>query len=366
LTSPLLPRISRVRLSGFTPLFKGPIEFAVPNTSGPFVILGANTLGKTTILQSIVFAIAGIASTDVQDAREDKRFQWDLSYFRNRVNDPKNAEIQVHFTFGDTSIAVRRGLDSERVRGVKVDKAEWINSSEAPTIFEAQVLEVGGYQSLRDFRYMVHRLIYLPESRRNIVWSPEAQLTVFLLVCGEPLAENKFRLQAEELKACYNEMRHTHNSMTNVEKQLKKAEANFKDKKTKATPKAASKEETEKFDALNSELQEKTTAILHLFSAVDKKSRELRELSNQIETEESELSRLEEQFVLGTLQGIEKQSQALALHKLLVLKRCPSALNRQLTFQAKPSLALTMACALFVVLNIRLASLRQIWPSAKL
>jgi hypothetical protein len=71
---------------------------------------------------------------------------------------------------------------------------------------------------------MVHRLLYLPENRRNIVWSPDAQLTVFLLVCGEPSAENTFRQKGEEVKKCYNEMRHTHNSMTNVEKQLKKAE----------------------------------------------------------------------------------------------------------------------------------------------
>jgi integrase len=52
LSSPLLPRVSRVRLTGYAPLFREPIEFSVPDSPGPFVILGANTLGKTTIVLS--------------------------------------------------------------------------------------------------------------------------------------------------------------------------------------------------------------------------------------------------------------------------------------------------------------------------
>ena len=52
MSSPLLPRVSRVRLTGYAPLFREPIEFSVPDSPGPFVILGANTLGKTTIVLS--------------------------------------------------------------------------------------------------------------------------------------------------------------------------------------------------------------------------------------------------------------------------------------------------------------------------
>jgi hypothetical protein len=137
LSSPLLPRVSRVRLTGYAPLFSEPIEFSLPDSPGPFVILGANTLGKTTIVQSTVFAIAGTASADVQDAREDKRFQWDLSYFRNRITDPKSAEVRVDFNLGKRSLGVRRGLDSERIRGVRVDDADWVNSSEAPPCLKA-------------------------------------------------------------------------------------------------------------------------------------------------------------------------------------------------------------------------------------
>lgn len=324
MSSPLLPRVSRVRLTGYAPLFREPIEFSVPDSPGPYVILGANTLGKTTIAQSIVFALAGTASADVQDVREDKRFQWDLSYFRNRVDDPKNAEVQVDFCLGKKSVAIRRGLDSERVRGVRISNADWVNSSEAPALFESTILEAGNYESIRDFRYIVHRLLYLPENRRNIVWSPDAQLTVFLLVCGEASAEKGFRQRSAEVKRCYNEMRHTHNSMTNVEKQLKKAE-NLVATDPGSTAEATRDEKVigQAFEALNSELQKVTTKIAELYSNIDSRGRELRAFGTRIEKEESELSRLEERFVLGTLQSIERQSQALALHKLLVLKRCP-------------------------------------------
>ncbi len=116
----ILPRISRVRLTGFAPLFDKTVEFKIPEDPGSFLILGGNGLGKTTILQSIIFAIAGIADRDQQDAREDSRFKWDMSYFKDRLKDPKSAEVIVEFSLGKKNIEVRRGLNNEQIRGVRV------------------------------------------------------------------------------------------------------------------------------------------------------------------------------------------------------------------------------------------------------
>lgn len=148
----ILPRICRVQLSGFAPLFDQSVEFSVPDKPGSFLILGGNGLGKTSILQSVVFAIAGIADHDLQDARENSRYKWDMSYFKDRVNEPQNAEILVEFLLGKTRIQVRRGLDNDKVRGVRIDDAEWINSKEAPGVYEQAVIRASRCVCLRDFR----------------------------------------------------------------------------------------------------------------------------------------------------------------------------------------------------------------------
>src|SRR5690242_20308324 len=135
-----LPRICSARLNGFAPLLSKPAEIKIPAKAGSFLILGGNGLGKTTILQSIVFAIAGIADRDQQDTREDSRFKWDISYFKDRVKEPRKAEVTVEFYLGKTRIEACRGLDNERIRTVRVDGGKPINSNEAADAYEDVVL----------------------------------------------------------------------------------------------------------------------------------------------------------------------------------------------------------------------------------
>ena len=64
LKPPIIPRLVRAKLSGYAPLFNDTIEFEIKH--GQFLILGGNGLGKTTILQSIIYCIAGEADSDIE------------------------------------------------------------------------------------------------------------------------------------------------------------------------------------------------------------------------------------------------------------------------------------------------------------
>ena len=179
----VLPRISRVPLTGFDPIFNGRVELAPPPTAQP-PVLGGYGLGKTTILEAIAFGVAGPADDVIQRDREDKRYMWGASLFRERLN------------HAHTEVAVRLFLGTKRL-GVDVvwiqrlfGESRWTTASGStptlrPALYAEAIVNSGGYRGFDDFRFLVHRLSYLPESRQNIVWHAETQLRIFLLLCAD-------------------------------------------------------------------------------------------------------------------------------------------------------------------------------------
>jgi len=256
--------------------------------------------------------------------REDKRYMWNASLFKERLSDARQAETQVEFWLGSKQITVRRGMDSESIRGVKIGENEWVNSNAAPQVFIQTVVEEGGYKGIDDFRYLVHRLCYLPESRQNIVWHAEAQLRIFLLLCADRDTEKTIQQSALRLKDFYNEMRHVAVSLGNLRKSLKRIESTelmvpvLSDKVTEVRF-----EERQNIEVISSELVDINSQISEYLSILEEKRNELQRLSVDIETNEIQLAESEEQFVLQRLRNFEESRTALALHKLLVMKGCP-------------------------------------------
>ena len=70
LKPPIIPRLVRAKLCDYNPLFRDTIEFAINHNQ--FLILGGNGLGKTTILQSIIYCIAGEADSDIEKEKSNR------------------------------------------------------------------------------------------------------------------------------------------------------------------------------------------------------------------------------------------------------------------------------------------------------
>lgn len=68
-------------VAGFQPIFRGDVELTA--RSGVSVILGGNGLGKTTLMQALIYALTGGVSEEIE---EDKRLRWGHAYFRSRLN----------------------------------------------------------------------------------------------------------------------------------------------------------------------------------------------------------------------------------------------------------------------------------------
>ena len=333
----ILPKIGRISSTGFEPIFNdGHLDINLP--SGPFLLLGGNGLGKTTTLQTIVFALAGDAGSDIEEKTE---FQWGASYFKNRLNKPQEAEVEVEFSLSDTKIIVRRRMNSKTIRGVKIDGAAWIHdSTEATAKYEESVCAAGAYECFDDFRYLVHRLCYLGESRRSIVWDQGAQLRIVMMVCGDAEMERDFRKLRATLKETDSELRHTHVDIGSLEKRLSQIET---------SKKAACSDNEEKSDGIQIAIRQSAELEAELLP-LSKMRLKLREklvavrkdligINNELEHLQITFSQLEDAFVLKTLRGMENSSAALALHKLLVHELCPFCTKKTTALAAQARVA---------------------------
>ena len=52
-----LPFITGFRITGFEPIYSAAISLEL--AEGPYVVLGGNGLGKTTLMQAVVYGLAG-------------------------------------------------------------------------------------------------------------------------------------------------------------------------------------------------------------------------------------------------------------------------------------------------------------------
>ena len=187
-----LPRLLAFRLTGFQPIFRRDIAMSL--NSGPCIILGGNGLGKTTIMQAVVFGLTGGVGEAIE---EDKRLRWDHRYFRGRLDAAqlRSAAIEVDFAFGNVEVTVRRGLTGTHLTGFRsAGSKQWIEDIEESRLaFEQALRDFGGFQSTDDFAFIVHRLLYLPETRRLLAWDTNAQLRIFMMLNQDASREAWFK-----------------------------------------------------------------------------------------------------------------------------------------------------------------------------
>lgn len=211
-----LPLLVGFRISGFHPIYSENINFKM--SMGAYVVLGGNGLGKTTLMQAVIYGLAGGLDGEIEDIKSER---WSHSYFRGRLspNQVAEAKVEVDFKLGDASISVRRGFRGSEVIGVREGKGEWIEEN-AAVEFSRMLRDHGGYLESADFSFVVHRLLYLAENRRLIAWDTDAQLRLLMLLNQDIIVERDFRENRARLKLLDSKKRHLHVALGKAEKEL--------------------------------------------------------------------------------------------------------------------------------------------------
>lgn len=325
--TPVLPKITWLELFGYAPLFDEVISVAIDRNR--LLVLGGNGLGKTTILQSVIYCIAGEADSDVEQ-HKDK--MWGRKYFYGRIKKPEHAYVKVEFYLGQDKILLKRGFSTAKILEFSLND-ELIDSSSAEKDFESYLKDVMGYQSSDDFRFLVHILCYLSEDRSNLVWDSENQVRLMMLLFNDIIKELEFREGRKQLKKLDSQKRH-------ISVDLNAARANLIEKNAASD---LNKNSSHKDKIQENTLEEKMPVEIHddeliilkqLYNISEKKAsfqntikelrKELTVLAEEVELLRGNLSEKEEEFILGRLDEIQSNEVKLALHKLLHRQICPA------------------------------------------
>jgi len=331
----ILPKLTGFRISGFEPIFRGSIAAALK--PGPLVILGGNGLGKTTLMQAVIYALTGGASWEIE---EDKQYRWDHTYFKKRLDSANLASIEVDFELSAERLTVRRGCMSSTLRALRIGE-EWIQDPMiAATAFADNLRRLGGYPNPSDFSFLVHRLLYLPESRRLLAWDLDAQVRLLMLLSNDIGAEEQFRTRRAELKNLDSRKRHVHVALEKAKGQLSRL-MEF-DETASGEPvedepidgKEASESLGVRLEKLVDVLTRSRQDRRDLESQELALSRKISLLSSDIEQLRQDVEREEAGFIASSLKQRESTDN-LALSKLLELAICPACGSRSLELQAR-------------------------------
>jgi DNA repair exonuclease SbcCD ATPase subunit len=329
----VLPRLTAYDLQGFEPIFRSAVSARLK--SGPNLILGGNGLGKTTLMQAVVYGLTGGISEDIE---EDKRLRWGHSYFRSRLSpeQSKSATVTVTFQLRDIRITVRRGLLGSRLTGIRVAPGEgWIEDSIAAENVYSEVLSsLGGYPSLADFAFVVHRLLYLPENRRLLAWDTDAQTRLLMLLNADLTTEQDFRAKRRQLKLLDSRKRHIRVQINHAATSL----TTLLEEPSDETPEDAEYLEdshgAELLPVLVQRLSAAAQERIRLAEQVQQLRLPIDALAQQIDELQGQLDRAEAALVSSLLGESEKESN-LAIYKLLESGICPACGTRQRELQAR-------------------------------
>lgn len=178
----LFPLLKHVRIEqyGLYPGLARDGTFEVTFRPGVTLILGANGLGKTTLMTLLYRMLAGtqelgLPEGEVGNARLEA---YDLSaaqrkQFANRVNDgAENALCALTFDLGTTTFTVRRKLANLALEG-------WQLSGIDQPLDEQKlrdvVIQAAGLGTFSDWLLVLRTLVFFFEDRRALVWDSGAQ-----------------------------------------------------------------------------------------------------------------------------------------------------------------------------------------------
>jgi AAA domain len=314
-----LPRVLAFRLAGFEPKFSS--EISMQLQGGPNVILGGNGLGKTTIIQSVVYGLTGGLSSELE---KDKKQRWNHQYFRKRL-DPDRlrvASVEVDFALGAAEFSVRRLFTSSSVAAFRAStKGEWSTGDPSLRAME-RALQASGYRSVNDFAFITQRLLYLPESRRLIAWDTDAQVRLLMLLSPDVIDEAEFKQRRAELTKIDSAKRHVHVAVGHLKEQLRTelpAEEEDPRSQRKVTPQMPVRD----LSSILELLQSATTIRQADEKQVAEIARDLSVRSEEVEALREQIEAREAAMILGTITQAEATDD-LALMKLIEHGVCPA------------------------------------------
>jgi len=195
-----LPQIKKVGLRRFSLFTANPdVEFECGN--GVLCLIGANGIGKSTLLSAINFCLTGIVSEPGREFRSmEEYYEYSLgysaNYFRGRIteSDREEAEIALWFQVGNYEYKIKRGLfEPEELRELCITNVhdgspEFSNAEntqgELHQQYTIKLTKHVGLSTFAEFVFLQHFVFTFDERRLTLFWNQKILERVLYLAFG--------------------------------------------------------------------------------------------------------------------------------------------------------------------------------------
>lgn len=203
--------------------------------SGLTLILGANGLGKTTIISMLYRLLTGpsdipglsgtseLGNINLQPKRISTS---ERRSFAQRVSDSaKNATASLHFHLGKHSIKVSRKLSDLTLVNFQVDGAELtLDESE----YQESIAKFVGVWSFGDWVLLLRHMVFYFEDRRSLVWDATAQRQLLRFLFLPANTANKWTQSEREILELDSSTRNLQFAITREEYSVIETESRIK------------------------------------------------------------------------------------------------------------------------------------------
>lgn len=233
-----LPKINKVSLRRFSLYTSSPdVEFECGD--GVLCLIGANGIGKSTLLSAINFCLTGIVSDP------DRRFEsmeeyyshslnFSKGYFRGRISerDREAAEIKLEFNVGASRYSVKRGMfEPEELRELSISNGngEALVSIEDKTrrelqqYYVARLTEDVGLSTFPEFVFLQHFVFTFDERRKTLFWDQKILERILYLSFGmDPNLAKRVDMMRREIESKDSLVRNFQWQATSTRKEINK------------------------------------------------------------------------------------------------------------------------------------------------
>jgi len=174
---------------------------------GLTLILGANGLGKTTLITILFRMLAGAydlprtaldaaelggSSLNVRPLNVQEK-----ALFSNRVqNLATNATAILRLSIGQKQLTIRRNLKDLGLLSVKFDKTEVLTDEKE---YQTKISSFSGLPSFGDLLLLLRHMVFYFEDRRELVWDRSAQRHIFRTMFLPPQEAQDWYLQERDI-----------------------------------------------------------------------------------------------------------------------------------------------------------------------
>ncbi len=199
--------------------------------SGLTLILGANGLGKTTLITMLYRMCTGpydipalSGSGELGNVRLDARKlrPSDRRIFADRVNDgAESATATLSLAVGDSHVSLTRSLMNLELLNLEENGSE-LNATEER--YQELIIKQARINTFSDWILILRHLVFYFEERRALVWDPSAQRQLLRLLFLAPRASEEWSDAERDVLQRDSAMRNFQSVLTREERSLTDAE----------------------------------------------------------------------------------------------------------------------------------------------